>query len=309
MSLLKKSFITLFSFLFLFAVNNLAAQEKTDKSLNKKIKNVKGTVQKIVISTKEGNTIFTGSEAMEVFKRLKNDSDKIFKVIVESDDNDLKGENVFAFDSDSDEDEESHFGKNLTWVSESNDSSDANIEKKVMVNTENGEKIVTVTTNRGGKETVKKLTGEKAEKYLKKHSVKNFNAKMMSGDKHANVMFFGKGKNKFHKKGNKFWVEDDESNKGINKNIEVEKEDGELKVTVTTTKDGKKEVKTYEGEDAEKFLEENGDYNMQFENDDDGENIIILKTCDDDSCGNCSKVLKSKKIKVKVIEKEEKDDD
>ena len=86
-------------------------------------------------------------------------------------------------------------------------------------------------------------------------------------------------------------------------------EDGELKITVTTTKDGKKEVKTYEGEDVEKFLEENGDYNMQFENDEDDENIIILKTCDDDSSGNCSKVLKSKKIKVKVIEKEEKDED
>jgi len=86
-------------------------------------------------------------------------------------------------------------------------------------------------------------------------------------------------------------------------------EDGELKVTVTTTKDGKKEVKTYEGEDSEKFLEENGDYNMQFDNDEDGENIIILKTCDGDSNGNCSKVLKGKKIKVKVIEKEEKDED
>lgn len=307
MSLLKKSLTILFSMLFLFAVNNLPAQNKTDKLLSKKIKSVKGDVQKIVISTEEGNTVFSGTEAEELFKRLKNDSDNIFKVLVESDDSDLYGAHSFTFKSDSDEDGENHFGKNLIWVSESNDSSDTDIEKTINVEIENGEKIVTVTTTKDGKKTVKEYSGKEADEFLKKHNGKNFNIKMISGDKHGDVMFFGKGKNKFHKKGNKFWIESGESDKGINKNVEVEKKDGELKVTVTTTKDGKEDVKTYEGEDAEKFLEENSGYDMQFENDENGGKIVIIETCEDDSSAHCKKKLNVEKLKVKVIK--EKDDD
>jgi hypothetical protein len=55
-------------------------------------------------------------------------------------------------------------------------------------------------------------------------------------------------------------------NKGEeNKKINVEDKDGAKTVTVTTTKDGKEETKTYKGEDAEKFLkEEKGKEHFKF---------------------------------------------
>ncbi|MFA7228795.1 MAG: hypothetical protein WC061_07165, partial [Melioribacteraceae bacterium] len=43
---------------------------------------------------------------------------------------------------------------------------------------------------------------------------------------------------------------------GVKKEVKVEDKDGKKLITVTTTKDGKEETKTYEGEEAEKFLKE-----------------------------------------------------
>lgn len=54
---------------------------------------------------------------------------------------------------------------------------------------------------------------------------------------------------------------DDSDIKGgkVTKKINVEDKDGKKVVTITTTTDGKEETKTYEGEEAEKFLkDENG---------------------------------------------------
>jgi molybdopterin-binding protein len=54
-----------------------------------------------------------------------------------------------------------------------------------------------------------------------------------------------------------FHMKDEGDNPGdVKKNVKVEINDGKKKVTVTTTKDGKDEIKVYEGEDADKFLKE-----------------------------------------------------
>jgi hypothetical protein len=45
----------------------------------------------------------------------------------------------------------------------------------------------------------------------------------------------------------------------VSKKIKIEGNDGEKTVTITTTKDGKEETKTYKGEDAEKFLKDEKD--------------------------------------------------
>ena len=42
----------------------------------------------------------------------------------------------------------------------------------------------------------------------------------------------------------------------VTKKIKIENKDGKKAITVTTTKDGKEETKTYEGKDAEKFLKD-----------------------------------------------------
>jgi copper chaperone CopZ len=52
-------------------------------------------------------------------------------------------------------------------------------------------------------------------------------------------------------------IDDDElSTDNFNKKITVEKKDGETKVTVKSLKDGDELIETYEGKDAEKYLEE-----------------------------------------------------
>jgi len=72
---------------------------------------------------------------------------------------------------------------------------------------------------------------------------------------------------------------------GTMKKIKVEDEDGVKKVTVTTTKDGEESVETYEGEEADKFLESmDKKHGMAFH----GDEIInlssedIIKSGDDD---------------------------
>lgn len=68
---------------------------------------------------------------------------------------------------------------------------------------------------------------------------------------------------------------------GEKKKVKVEVNDGKKVVTITTMKDGKEETKTYEGEDAEKFLkDEKGAVKVWVTNDDkDGEgndNVIYF---------------------------------
>lgn len=64
-------------------------------------------------------------------------------------------------------------------------------------------------------------------------------------------------------------TDDDKKRKKTEKRIEIVEENGEKKVTVTTITDGKKEVKTYTGDEAEKFLEKehdaNGNFHMSFD--------------------------------------------
>ncbi|MDQ7816697.1 MAG: hypothetical protein RDU14_06680 [Melioribacteraceae bacterium] len=102
-----------------------------------------------------------------------------------------------------------------------------------------------------------------------------------------------------------------------NKKIEVKIEDGKKKVTVTTFKDGKEEIKTYEGEEAEKFLQENekaGKVRVMINKDGDEDNHIMFfnrKFDDDDNCC-CGKRMKIRhfspgKGKKIIIEKIEKD--
>jgi hypothetical protein len=59
------------------------------------------------------------------------------------------------------------------------------------------------------------------------------------------------------------------------KKVKVEIKDGKKNITVTTKKDGKEETKTYEGEEAEKFLSTEGG---------DGRVKVIMKKVGDDEC-------------------------
>jgi len=81
------------------------------------------------------------------------------------------------------------------------------------------------------------------------------------------------------------WFSDDDKLHSLDKNIKVEIEDGNKKVTVTTKENGEEKIEIYEGEEAEEYLDkmnsEHG-HEMLFEIDEDGEyhkmkKIIIEK--------------------------------
>jgi hypothetical protein len=110
---------------------------------------------------------------------------------------------------------------------------------------------------------------------------------------------------------------------GDNKKVKVEVEDGKKKISVTTVKDGKEETKVYEGQEAEKFLEENkkeGKFDIIIDRaeDDEGDLFFFKHFEDEDGCckGGCRKgsrmmmkhfpTKEAKKIIIEKIEKEDK---
>lgn len=102
-----------------------------------------------------------------------------------------------------------------------------------------------------------------------------------------------------------------------NKIVEVKIEDGKKKITVTTNKDGKDETKTYEGEEADKFLKENekgGKFKIMIDGEGVGDKMIFFnkQLDDEDGCCCCKGKMKMNhfspgKGKKIIIEKKEKD--
>jgi hypothetical protein len=131
--------------------------------------------------------------------------------------------------------------------------------------------------------------------------------------KDGNVIMY-----RFNKKGDEFNVEakGDETKK-----VEVKIEDGKKKVSITTFKDGKEETKTYEGEEAEKFLNENekdGKFKIMVDGEPGtGDQMIFFnkKLDDGDGCCCCKGRMsmkhfspgKGKKIIIEKIEKDSKE--
>ena len=75
---------------------------------------------------------------------------------------------------------------------------------------------------------------------------------------------------------------------GDQKKVKVEIKDGKKNITVTTNKDGKEETKTYEGEEAEKFLKDQGE---------DGKVKVFMKKIGEDDCeGEDHIIMLNKKI-------------
>ena len=90
--------------------------------------------------------------------------------------------------------------------------------------------------------------------------------------------------------------EDDEAdiNCKDKKEVKVEIKNDKKIVTVTTTKDGKEETKTYEGEEADKLLkEENGSKNFSLflgGDEDMSKRKVMVLSSNDDNCCCCKKM-------------------
>ena len=135
--------------------------------------------------------------------------------------------------------------------------------------------------------------GKDAEKLFKKlqSKEKSINTFVLSSDDDENgvnkIIIKSDGDEKLvelkcDKDHNKIWFSDDEhETDGLNKEINVEVENGKKKVTVTTKENGEEKTEIYEGKEAEEYLEK-----MKSENkncfkfnreDEDGKKIMKFK--------------------------------
>lgn len=141
-----------------------AAQSK--HSVKELLSKLKGEVEKIVISTDEGEVTLEGDDAKEVYANVKN----------------LYGEDSWTFTiSEDDEDENVFFvskkaHKDMHWISSDSTSISSKVllekiegvSKKIEIRIEDDVKNITVTTIKDGEEVTENYIGEDAEEYLKK---------------------------------------------------------------------------------------------------------------------------------------------
>ncbi|MBK8944340.1 MAG: hypothetical protein IPM32_03620 [Ignavibacteriae bacterium] len=241
-----KSIITIL--IIFITMTFLSAQEK---NLKEKLKNIK-EAKKIVISTENGDVVFEGKEAEKLLQRMKlQEMKKRIKIISEDDEiltEDFEGlddEDILIWKSEDGEEKViKHKGKGHKMMMFKNDDGDFDIIEnrktiKVKVDDENGEKTVTVTTKENGEEKVETYKGKDADEYLESMEEENLKIDINEDSDSMSI-----------------WVEKGDKVKNrIEKNVNVEMENGVKKVTVKTFENGEEKVETYIGEDAEKYLE------------------------------------------------------
>jgi hypothetical protein len=154
-----------------------------------------------------------------------------------------------------------------------------------------------ITINAGGEEFT--FEGEDAEKLFSQmqSSTKSTNTFIVKVDEEGGegtkkiIIKSGGGDEevyefKTHEGDHAVWFSDDDDLQSLDKNIIIEIEDGNKKVTITTKEDGVEKTEIYEGEEAEEYLDkmksEHG-HEMLIEIDEDGnhkkmQKIIIEKT-------------------------------
>ena len=254
------------------------AQDK--KELNKKLSKIDGKVTKISIQTDQGIVEFTGKEAEEMLKKLKQKENKF--VFTVGSDSIFDGDHNVVFFSDDNDD---FFDVDIKGIKE-----------KVKVEEIDGNKVVTIETTKDGKSTVKKLTGKEAEEYLGKHKVKDyeFNWKDKDGKKIKvkKIKVNVDDKDWVDKEGNVIILKDnmkkhfiDKDDLENHKEIQVTVKDGITVVTVTETIEGKEVVNTFKGKEAEEYIEnlkDTDNITIDIKDKDKVKTIIIEKKTDKD---------------------------
>lgn len=156
----------------LFILIPFIANAQSD--VNKMLKDISGKVDEIIIKSDGKVYTFNGDEAEKLFSAMKQDKkmrhfefftdggkiikgDSLNKKIVikklKDDDNDTD-EDIMVYINDEDTDS---IGEDVKQI-----------EKKIIVSSDDGKKVVKVTTNENGKENIEVYEGKAAEEYLDK---------------------------------------------------------------------------------------------------------------------------------------------
>ncbi|MBN1299932.1 MAG: hypothetical protein JW995_01850 [Melioribacteraceae bacterium] len=189
----KKIFPAVLFLLYFTAL--ISAQTSSEKYTSNKLKNLKGTVQEITIKTDQDEVTVTGSEAEQLFNRLKGSKmffissegkGKEVVIISESGDStklcdvneweDIQGKTIKKIKrSSSDKKKAMEFLQDKDSLSES---------KRIEIEDNNGNKKVTITTrDESGNETTEILEGKEAEDKIKElKALERFNAEIDDGN-------------------------------------------------------------------------------------------------------------------------------
>lgn len=154
--------------LILTAAAFTISMSQSVSSVKEKLKKLTGDVQKIVISTDDGEVTLEGDEAKEAYKKLNHlygDKSWTFEI---SDDEEGDDEKVFVIKKSGDDD--------FNWVSVDGNKISSKVildelkgnSKTIEISIEDGNKKVTVTTKKDGESTTKIYEGDEAEEYLEK---------------------------------------------------------------------------------------------------------------------------------------------
>ena len=141
--------------------------------LDKKVNEIKGKVDQIIIKSDGKEYSFSGDEAEQLFDSMRQDKKaKHFKFFTD-DGKVFTGDSLtkkFVFKSKDDSDSESNI---MVFVNEDDDCDSMGkdfkkIKKEINVTDNDGNKVVTVTTNEDGRENIEVYEGKAAEEYLDK---------------------------------------------------------------------------------------------------------------------------------------------
>ena len=142
------------------------AQEK----LKDKIKNIEGSVEKIVITADGKDYTFKGNEARELFDKIKKKSSHNFSWTTSDSTDGKEKVCIIKTDSNDKEIEIESEGENKIIIKSDKDIDDdiSGIRKKVKIEVDNGNKKVTVTTTENGEAKTEVYEGKEADEYLEK---------------------------------------------------------------------------------------------------------------------------------------------
>lgn len=143
-------------------------------TIEDKINKIEGTADKIVITSNGKEYVFEGKDAEQLFEKMKRKSGKSF--VWESTDDDKTEKKVIVLKSDGEKEMIEITGDDnniLIKRDDDLDSIEGDIDKKIKVEIEDGNKKVTVTTKENGEEKTEVYEGKEAEDFLKKMKSEN----------------------------------------------------------------------------------------------------------------------------------------
>lgn len=162
----KKAVFTLVFSAILLIGGNLMGQTKEKSQLKKKLSEIKGKVEKITVKVDGKDVVFEGKEAEALAKQFKarNSVESIISGMASP--RIAVGSKSFTWSDD----EEDSTAKAFSIFMDDKDSKDGE-SKEMKLEVKNGEKKLTVTTSKDGKESTKIYEGDDVEKYLEENDI------------------------------------------------------------------------------------------------------------------------------------------